>query len=142
MNYLSDSAPAEVVIEAHNFDLDHICTPINIENYHKLLVQSNYDEKLTAELIHGFTNGFDLGYRGPQNRADFSNNLKLRVGSHLELWNKINKEVQAGRVCGPFIKPPYDNFVQSPLGKTGCQIEFCELLSLQTKGLLFQNNVC
>lgn len=88
-----------------------------MEAYSNLLISSNYDKQLTRELVDGFTHGFDLGYRGPTNRADYSNNLKLRVGSPLDLWNKLNKEVQAGRVCGPFVKPPYDNFVQSPIGE-------------------------
>lgn len=109
--------PTDTIIEAHNFDLDHIVTPINVDIYHDLLKESGYDPRKTDELIHGFRNGFDLGYRGPQDRADLSDNLKLRVGSHLELWNKVNKEVQAGRVCGPFLKPPFKNFVQSSLGK-------------------------
>ena len=33
-----------------------------------------------------------------------------------DLWNKTIKEVNAKRVAGPFEKPPFDCFVQSPTG--------------------------
>ena len=42
-------------------------------------------------------------------------NLKLRVGSKLELWNKVMKEVKAKRYAGPFKKVPFQNFIQSPI---------------------------
>lgn len=107
----------EVVKEAHNFDMDNIYTPVNVEAYTKLLKASNYNPERSAELVDGFTNGFDLGYRGPLTRKNESKNLRLRVGTHTELWNKVIQEVQAKRFCGPFRQPPFDNYVQSPLGE-------------------------
>ena len=70
------------------------------------------------EFLHsGFKNGFSLCYQGPLRKEKrFSPNLKLRVGSHIELWNKVMKEVQAGRYAGPFDYPPFEHFVQSPIG--------------------------
>ena len=70
------------------------------------------------EVLHsGFKNGFSFHYQGPLRKVQrFSPNLKLRVGSHIELWNKVMKEVQAGRYAGPFDYPPYEHFVQSPIG--------------------------
>ena len=32
------------------------------------------------------------------------------------MWNKMIKEVKTGRVAGPYKQPPYDYFVQSPVG--------------------------
>ena len=43
-------------------------------------------------------------------------NLKLRIGNKTELWNKVMKEVDLGRYAGPFEDPPFDSFVQSPIG--------------------------
>ena len=43
-------------------------------------------------------------------------NLPLTVGDHIDLWNKVTKEVKLKRFAGPFKKPPYDNFIQSPIG--------------------------
>ena len=32
------------------------------------------------------------------------------------MWNKIMKEVEEGRIAGPFDDIPYDNYIQSPIG--------------------------
>ncbi len=32
------------------------------------------------------------------------------------VWDKVQKEVAAGRVCGPFEKAPFEHFYSSPLG--------------------------
>ena len=42
--------------------------------------------------------------------------MKLRVGSQTELWNKVMKEVELGRYAGPYESPPFENYVQSPIG--------------------------
>ena len=68
------------------------------------------------------TNGFDIGYEGPQERKSESSNIPLTVGSKVELWNKLMKEVAAKRVAGPFTDILYQYFMQSPIGlvpKTG-----------------------
>lgn len=108
-----------VLIEAFNPDLDTIVTPLDVEAYHKLLKESKFDEQKSEILIDGFTNGFDLGYRGPRNIKLEAKNLKLRVGSKLDLWNKIMKEVKEGRFAGGFRQPPFRFYIQSPLGKWG-----------------------
>ena len=43
-------------------------------------------------------------------------NLKIRIGTKIDLWNKVMGEVEKGRYAGPFIDPPYDCFIQSPIG--------------------------
>ena len=80
------------------------------------LIESDYDEEETAFLIDGFTNGFDLGYRGPENIQQQSRNLKFTIGDKIELWNKVMKEVKEDRYAGPFETIPFDNFIQSPIG--------------------------
>ena len=68
-------------------------------------------------LINGFRNGFSLQYEGNLKRCRrLAPNLKLRVGSKLELWNKIMNEVELGRFMGPFDDPPFDYFVKSAIG--------------------------
>ena len=42
--------------------------------------------------------------------------LQLRIGSKTELWNKIMTEVKDKRYAGPFKKPPFKYFIQSPVG--------------------------
>ena len=90
---------------------------MNVKALKNLLNECNYDKKKTAFLVEGFSNGFELGYKGPRtNIRREASNLKLRVGSPTELWNKVMKEVALGRYAGPFETPPFDNYVQSPIG--------------------------
>ena len=99
-----------------NFDLQNIYTPVKATILRQLLIQYNYDLNETDFLYDGFTNGFDLGYRGPQHVKRTAPNLKLNVGNEVMLWNKVMKEVQAKRYAGPFTKIPYEHYIQSPIG--------------------------
>ena len=70
----------------------------------------------TQFLYDGFLNGFSIGYQGPKEVQLYSANLRIRVGSPTILWNKVIKEVRLGRFAGPFVRVPFDNFIQSPIG--------------------------
>ena len=76
----------------------------------------NYNEAKKQFLIKGFQEGFDLGYTGDRTMRRKAPNLKLTVGSKVELWNKVMKEVKEGRYAGPFETPPFENYIQSPIG--------------------------
>ena len=108
----------EKVEEFVNLDWRQIVTPINVDQLKKFLDDSDYDKKKAAELILGFTSGFDIGYRGPTNRRDLSHNLPLKIGTKTELWNKVMKEVAVKRYAGPssLDQLPFDRFMQSPIG--------------------------
>ena len=99
-----------------NYDVTNVCTPVNPIKLGQLLRESNYDAEKTNYLVQGFTNGFDLGYRGSENIRICSPNLKFTVGSKVELWNKVMAEVEAGWYAGPFNKIPFQNYIQSPIG--------------------------
>ena len=81
-----------------------------------MLHRSGFDKDKSDELVKGFTEGFDIGYRGPVNRADEARNLPINVGSLSDIWDKIMKEVKLGRTAGPFRQVPYKNYIQSPIG--------------------------
>ena len=88
-------------------------TPVDVDKLESLLIQSQYNPQEIKFLCEGFRNGFKLGYEGPSNIKQYAPNLKLWVGSKLELWNKVMKEVKAKRYAGPFAeKPPFENFIQ------------------------------
>ena len=112
----SFSFPDEQVSYHYNHDITSVTTPINVREYGRLLRLTGYNRRKTAHLIKGFTYGFDLGYRGPTDRADSSNNLPLTVGNSTILWNKVMGEVELGRYAGPFEIPPYKTYMQSPIG--------------------------
>ena len=51
----------------------------------QLLIDADYDETERRFLCDGFRLGFDLGYRGPEDRQDTSDNIPFTVGNHLEM---------------------------------------------------------
>ena len=90
---------------------------MNVQKLQQLLQQSSYDTKETEFLVNGFTNGFEIGYQGPENIKIKSPNLKFReVGDPITLWNKVMKEVKEKRYADPFEEIPFNNYIQSPIG--------------------------
>lgn len=102
---------------AENYDFVSLISPVNIDVFERLMIQSKYDPSEIEFIVDGFRNGFSIGYQGPQSRRSFSKNHKLRVGSELDLWNKVMTEVKEGRYIGPLHEHeiPWDNLIQSPL---------------------------
>ena len=107
---------APEVMDFENFDLKNIVTPVKVDIYEQLLKDSGYDEAKTKYLVKGFRKGFSLCYKGPKKIKKKCPNLKLTVGSLIELWNKIMTEVKAKMYAGPFKKIPYRHYIQSPVG--------------------------
>ena len=105
----------------------------------KLLQTSGYDSREAQYLIEGFTTGFDLEYQGPWNRQDTVHNLPFRdgVGNDRGVWQKMRREVEAGRFAGPYSQIPFKNYVQSPVGlvpKSNGQTRLIFHLSYDFKG--------
>ena len=104
-------------IEAEFADqLNEIVTPIDVDRLRYYLGISKFDQFKSKELVKGFTEGFDIGYRGPKNRQDSVENIPFTIGSESEMWEKLMKEVKLKRYAGPFEKCPYKYFIQSPIG--------------------------
>ena len=100
-----------------NYDLEHIITPVKHKVLGKMLKQAGYNKKKTRYLVNGFKNGFSLHYEGLRKNLQMtSRNLPITVGSEIELWNKVMKEVKLKRYTGPFEKPPFESYIQSPIG--------------------------
>ena len=92
---------------------------MQIDRFHQLLRDSNYDRGETEFLINGLRHGFSLGYEGQRNITLESDNIPFRgVGDALELWEKMMKETKLKRFAGPFSKEqiPFEFYVQSPVG--------------------------
>ena len=99
-----------------NLDLDNIMTPVDVDKFEDLLIKANYDQEETKYLVNGFRNGFALEYKGDRDITKTAPNLKIRIGSPLELWNKVMVEVGKQRYAGPFVEPPFKRYIQSPIG--------------------------
>ena len=102
--------------EIGNFSLHDIVTPIKVHAYEEYLRVSRYNRRKSEELVRGFTEGFDIRYRGPKMRQNTSQNIPITVGSVQEMWDKLLKETKLGRHAGPFEEIPYKFYMQSPIG--------------------------
>ena len=98
------------------FDLQSIVTPVRADVLEQLLIQTGDNKERRNCVVNGFRFGFSLGYRGPTKVKLEGPNVKLRVGTPTELWNKIMKEVKLKRVAGPFESPLFKHYIQSPIG--------------------------
>ena len=98
-------------------DLTNLVTLVDADKLEEILTAVNYDSERTQFLVDGFRNGFTIGYAGSRTVKLTAPNLKIRVGSEVELWNKMIKEVEAKRYAGPFAEIPFqDYYIQSPIG--------------------------
>lgn len=89
-------------------------TPVNVSALTTLL--QNYPNKTVADqLLHGFTFGFSLNYTGPRGPVSCKNMVSASENKD-QLLGKLNKEIQLGRIVGPFDVPPFKNFHCSPIG--------------------------
>ena len=90
-------------------------TPVKAKSLAKYL--SGYPEKLCNYLLGGFLHGFRLHYYGPL-ESSFSNNLVSASEHPDRVDQKLTKEIQEGRIVGPFSEPPLPNLRISPLGSS------------------------
>ena len=68
-------------------------------------------------IIKGFTEGFRIGYIGTPVARTAKNNDSINL-LQKEAEAKINNELSAGRIRGPFPSSPLNNFISSPLSIT------------------------
>ena len=99
-----------------NYNLEDVLTPVNVQHLTDLLQRYGYNKAKSDFLIDGFKNGFSIGFSGNMKVKKTAPNLVLHVGNETELWNKVMKEVKEARYAGPFEKPPFEYFIQSPIG--------------------------
>lgn len=66
-------------------------------------------------MIEGFLQGFKIPYTG-ERRFSLPQNLSSIIGKEEIVQNKIDKEIEAKRVSGPFLSLPFPTIQVSPLG--------------------------
>ena len=89
-------------------------TPIILSSLCRWL--ERYPNKLDAELLRcGFESGFRIPFTGDR-ASRWAGNHKGIIRHHNIVMNKLMEEVTLGRVAGPFISPPLDNLIISPIG--------------------------
>ena len=89
-------------------------TPVFVDILEQELV-GHPSPDFVSYLLSGLREGFDIGYYGPEG-GRISRNL-LSAEQNPDLVDKyLQEEVKAGRICGPFDKPPLSNFQCQPIG--------------------------
>ena len=89
-------------------------TPIKLAVLRRLLAgYGNAVDKVI--LIEGFTEGFSLGYTGLRVCMD-SECLRSASAQPNIVHGKLAKEIQAGRIAGPFVSRPLQQLQCSPIG--------------------------
>lgn len=89
-------------------------TPVNLD----MLVPwlgSYPDFKTAAKLYWGFKDGFRIGYQGLRYHL-WADNLKSAKELLQIVSKKLDVELNAGRIAGPFVQCPLQNLIVSPLG--------------------------
>ena len=80
-----------------------------------MLISSEYDRLETQFLVDGFTFGFRLNCSVTPLPGSCQNLQSARLHKEV-VRNKLEKEIKASRIAGPFLVPPFPNLVCSPLG--------------------------
>ena len=91
-----------------------VSTPLDL---HKLALElaSQPDRSFVNNLVNALRYGTRIGYLGPQKNL-VSRNL-ISASQHPEVITaNLNKEIQLGRVAGPFSSSPLPNFQCHPIG--------------------------
>ncbi|XP_061195748.1 uncharacterized protein LOC133203975 [Saccostrea echinata] len=111
---LENSTPKQIKITKNLPTLPNKgMTPVKVSKLAKWL--DGYDEDESKYLINGFSNGFSLGFVGECPGIE-SKNLNSAFQNPQVISSKIQKEILAGRVYGPFEIKPRPDLQCSPLG--------------------------
>ena len=88
-------------------------TPVNSDRLQFFL--SGYIPSVVELLSNGFNYGFPLHYEGPQD-SSCAKNLLSAIQNPEAVDAKLDKEIAAHRIAGPYSSPPFPHFRISPLG--------------------------
>ena len=88
-------------------------TPVKVDRLEQLL--TGYSPALKTFLVDGFRCGFRIHFFGEQSSFE-SPNLKSALQSPDIVSAKLQKEIDAGRIVGPFRTHPFPVFRTSPIG--------------------------
>lgn len=99
---------------SHNQDIYRLApSPINVRVLRRYL--RYYDKTEGVFLLQGFLHGFPIQYNGPRAPRNAKNLRSTDLNPEL-IQSKINKEIELGRVAGPFVHRPLPKLIVSPIG--------------------------
>ena len=88
-------------------------TPVIVQKLAKYL--DDYPKEQRDFLLEGFSVGFSIRFEGDRSGYD-SKNLTSALDNEHVVDRKLDKELAAGRIAGPFNSIPFADFKCSPLG--------------------------
>ena len=107
-----------------------VVTPIQVDKLYSWL--DGYDKNVRQYLCEGFLKGFQIPFHGEINNSPVKN-LTSAYKHPEEVSKAILKEVEAGRIAGPFAQQPFSDMHFSPIGvvpkKTCGEFRFIQHLS-------------
>ena len=81
-----------------NYDLENIITPVDVDHFEELLLESEYDAEETSFLVNGFRHGFDIEYNGPAKCQSKSENIPFTVGNAKDM-GKDHERGPKWKIC-------------------------------------------
>ena len=106
--------PLKVIHPADKPRRNMLPTPVRPHRLQHHLETIGYKKELTHYLVSGFTSGFALGHTQDAENINSHNSKNAELNSAI-VHEKLKKEIQAGRILGPFDAPPFNPFQVSPL---------------------------
>ena len=108
--------PQEIIIQStNNLCLPKVKLPTPVQADRLILLLDGYDHSTVEFLRRGFTEGFSIHFDGDLTEI-VSKNLLSAIQQPAVVEAKLSKEIDAGRIAGPFQTPPFPKFRVSPLG--------------------------
>ena len=87
-----------------------VTTPVNVPLLEKLLAGFSH----AKEVVDGFRHGFKFHFAGTECAITSKNSIEASTNPSA-VDAKIKKEMDRGRIAGPFDDPPFEDFKCSPL---------------------------
>jgi hypothetical protein len=88
-------------------------TPVKLKPLVKYL--SGYQPDIVKYIISGFSSGFPLHFEGHR-QFFIPKKLPSALQNPTHVDRKLEQELAANRIAGPFTSPPFHSFCVSPLG--------------------------
>ena len=108
--------PQEIIIQStNNLCQPKVKLPTPVQADRLILLLDGYDHSTVEILRRGFTEGFSIHFDGDLTEI-VSKHLLSAIQQPAVVEAKPSKEIDAGRVAGPFETPPFPKFPVSLLG--------------------------
>ena len=130
----------QVIVKSEVQQVSSLPTPVSWKKLQLLLV--GYDEEKAKALVDGFQKGFSIHFRGDLIPADHKTLISAMQNPDI-VEDKLRKELDKGRIAGPFDSEPFPDFKTSLIGlvpkKTKGQFRLIHHLSYPKKSLTSVN---